>query len=53
VDAGKVPARQVMPPLTGNARQMAGLSDGFIKLFCRPASGQMSVAWWWHRRPAS
>lgn len=42
VDAGKVPARQVMLPLAGNARaKMAGLSDGFVKLFCRPASGQV------------
>ncbi|WP_144122190.1 NAD(P)H-quinone dehydrogenase [Catellatospora sichuanensis] len=40
VDSGKVPARQVMLPLAGNARaKMAGLDDGFIKLFCRPASG--------------
>jgi pyruvate/2-oxoglutarate dehydrogenase complex dihydrolipoamide dehydrogenase (E3) component len=41
-DAGKVPARQVMLPLTGNARaKMAGLKDGFVKLFCRPATGQI------------
>ncbi|BCJ72330.1 dihydrolipoamide dehydrogenase [Catellatospora sp. IY07-71] len=40
VDSGKVPARQVMLPLAGNARaKMAGLDDGFVKLFCRPASG--------------
>ncbi|WP_212833822.1 NAD(P)H-quinone dehydrogenase [Catellatospora sp. TT07R-123] len=40
VDSGKTPARQVMLPLAGNARaKMAGLDDGFIKLFCRPASG--------------
>jgi NAD(P)H dehydrogenase (quinone) len=40
VDSGKVPAREVMLPLAGNARaKMAGLRDGFIKLFCRPASG--------------
>jgi NAD(P)H dehydrogenase (quinone) len=40
VDAGKVPARQVMLPLAGNARaKMADLRDGFVKLFCRPASG--------------
>ncbi|MCW6004558.1 NAD(P)H-quinone dehydrogenase [Micromonospora sp. CPCC 205371] len=40
VDSGKVPARQVMLPLTGNARaKMAGLTDGFVKLFCRPAMG--------------
>jgi dihydrolipoamide dehydrogenase len=42
VDAGKVPARQIMLPLAGNARaKMADLSDGFVKLFCRPASGQI------------
>jgi dihydrolipoamide dehydrogenase len=42
VDSGKVPARQVMLPLTGNARaKMAGLQDGFVKLFCRPATGQI------------
>jgi dihydrolipoamide dehydrogenase len=40
VDSGKVPARTVMLPLTGNARaKMMGLQDGFVKLFCRPASG--------------
>ena len=42
VDAGKVPARQVMLPLSGNARaKMSGLRDGFVKLFCRPATGQI------------
>jgi dihydrolipoamide dehydrogenase len=40
VDSGKVPAREVMLPLGGNARaKMAGIEDGFIKLFSRPASG--------------
>jgi len=40
VDSGKVPGREVMLPLAGNARaKMAALDDGFIKLFCRPASG--------------
>ena len=40
VDSGRVPARQIMLPLSGNARaKMAGLRDGFVKLFCRPASG--------------
>ena len=40
VDSGKVPARQIMLPLAGNPRaKMAGITDGFIKLFCRPASG--------------
>jgi dihydrolipoamide dehydrogenase len=39
-DSGQVPARVVMLPLDGNARaKMAGLEDGFVKLFCRPASG--------------
>ena len=39
VDAGRVPARSVTVPLAGNARaKMANLSDGFVKLFCRPAS---------------
>jgi pyruvate/2-oxoglutarate dehydrogenase complex dihydrolipoamide dehydrogenase (E3) component len=42
VDSGKVPARQVMLPLAGNARaKMDDLRDGFVKLFCRPASGQI------------
>jgi NAD(P)H dehydrogenase (quinone) len=42
VDTGKVPARQVMLTLAGNARaKMAGVHDGFVKLFCRPASGQV------------
>lgn len=42
VDAGKVPARQVMLPLAGNARaKMDEVPDGFVKLFCRPASGQV------------
>ncbi|GAA1734644.1 NAD(P)H-quinone dehydrogenase [Luedemannella helvata] len=40
VDSGKVPARTVMLSLDGNARaKMANVTDGFIKLFCRPASG--------------
>ena len=40
VDSGKVPARQIMLPLAGNARaKMYGIRDGFVKLFCRPASG--------------
>jgi NAD(P)H dehydrogenase (quinone) len=40
VDSGKVPARSVMLPLSGNARaKMADLRDGFVKLFCRPATG--------------
>jgi dihydrolipoamide dehydrogenase len=40
VDTGRVPARAVMLPLEGNARaKMSGFSDGFVKVFCRPASG--------------
>src|SRR5690606_1405754 len=40
VDSGRVPARQVMLPLSGNARaKMAGIEDGFVKLFCRAPSG--------------
>lgn len=40
VDSGVVPARVVMLPLAGNARaKMAELQAGFVKLFCRPASG--------------
>ncbi|MEQ4301147.1 NAD(P)H-quinone dehydrogenase [Plantactinospora sp. B6F1] len=42
VDSGRIPARQVMLPLAGNARaKMADVRDGFVKLFCRPASGQV------------
>jgi pyruvate/2-oxoglutarate dehydrogenase complex dihydrolipoamide dehydrogenase (E3) component len=42
VDSGKVLARQVMLSLDGNARaKMSGVQDGFVKLFCRPASGQI------------
>jgi len=40
VDAGTVPARTVRLPLATNARaKMQGVTDGFVKLFCRPASG--------------
>ena len=40
VDSGRVPGRVVMLPLAGNARaKMADIQDGFVKLFCRPASG--------------
>jgi pyruvate/2-oxoglutarate dehydrogenase complex dihydrolipoamide dehydrogenase (E3) component len=40
VDSGRVPARTVTLPLEGNARaKMSGYADGFVKLFCRPASG--------------
>ena len=42
VDSGKVPARAVMLSLDGNARaKMMGIHDGFVKLFCRPATGQV------------
>jgi dihydrolipoamide dehydrogenase len=40
VDSGRVPGRTVKLPLAGNARaKMAEVRDGFVKLFCRPASG--------------
>ena len=40
VDSGQVPARTVKLPLATNARaKMQGITDGFVKLFCRPASG--------------
>ena len=40
VDAGEVPASSVNLPLRGNARaKMQGSRDGFVKLFCRPATG--------------
>ena len=42
VDSGRTPARQVMLPLAGNARaKMADVRDGFVKIFCRPATGQV------------
>jgi len=40
VDSGRVPGRTVTLSLAGNARaKMADVQDGFVKLFCRPASG--------------
>ncbi len=40
MDSGRVPARSVILSLSGNARaKMADVQDGFVKLFCRPASG--------------
>ncbi len=40
VDSGLVPARTVKLPLATNARaKMQGITDGFVKLFCRPSSG--------------
>lgn len=40
VDAGEIEAEVVMLPLAGNPRaKMQGVSDGFVKLFCRPGTG--------------
>jgi pyruvate/2-oxoglutarate dehydrogenase complex dihydrolipoamide dehydrogenase (E3) component len=40
VDAGEVPARSQMLPLATNPRaKMAGVRDGFVKLFTSPGSG--------------
>ncbi|GEL24963.1 dihydrolipoamide dehydrogenase [Pseudonocardia sulfidoxydans NBRC 16205] len=40
IDAGEVPARTVMLPLATNPRaKMRGLRRGFVKVFCRPATG--------------
>lgn len=40
IDSGEVPARTIMLPLATNARaKMEGLRRGFVKLFCRPATG--------------
>ncbi|MGD9529447.1 MAG: NAD(P)H-quinone dehydrogenase [Pseudonocardia sp.] len=40
ISAGEVPARTVMLPLATNPRaKMQGLRRGFVKLFCRPATG--------------
>ena len=40
IDAGEVPARTIMLPLSTNPRaKMLGLRRGFVKLFCRPATG--------------
>lgn len=40
IDTGEVPARTIMLPLATNARsKMQGLRHGFVKLFCRPATG--------------
>ncbi|GIH12639.1 NAD(P)H-quinone dehydrogenase [Rugosimonospora africana] len=42
VDSGEVMARSVMLSLDGNARaKMTGIQDGFVKLFCSPASGRV------------
>lgn len=40
IDDGSVPARTLMLPLSTNARaKMLGLRRGFVKIFCRPATG--------------
>ena len=40
IDNGTVPARTLMLPLTTNARaKMSLLRRGFVKIFCRPATG--------------
>ena len=40
IDDGTVPARTMMLPLTTNARaKMSLLRRGFVKIFCRPATG--------------
>ncbi|QGK71356.1 NAD(P)H-quinone dehydrogenase [Allosaccharopolyspora coralli] len=40
IDSGEVPARTVTLPLAGNPRaKMEGLRRGFLKVFCRPATG--------------
>ncbi|XVV03033.1 NAD(P)H-quinone dehydrogenase [Actinosynnema sp. CA-248983] len=40
IDSGEVPARTIMLPLATNPRaKMEGVRRGFVKLFCRPATG--------------
>ena len=40
IESGEVPARTVMLPLATNPRaKMEGLRRGFLKVFCRPATG--------------
>ncbi|KXW62041.1 pyridine nucleotide-disulfide oxidoreductase [Mycolicibacterium phlei DSM 43072] len=40
IDDGTVAARTIMLPLNTNARaKMSGLKRGFVKIFCRPATG--------------
>ena len=42
VDSGKVQARSTRLDLSTNPRaKMQGLHDGFVKLFCRPATGNI------------
>ncbi|WP_024332788.1 NAD(P)H-quinone dehydrogenase [Gordonia hirsuta] len=40
IDRGEYPARTVMLPLSTNPRaKMSGVRRGFVKIFCRPATG--------------
>ncbi|WP_438388444.1 NAD(P)H-quinone dehydrogenase [Actinopolyspora saharensis] len=40
IESGEVPARSVVLPLSGNPRaKMEGVRRGFLKVFCRPATG--------------
>lgn len=40
IDNGEIPARTVTLPLNTNPRaKMSGLKRGFVKIFCRPATG--------------
>jgi NAD(P)H dehydrogenase (quinone) len=40
IDDGSVPARTIVLPLNTNARaKMSSLRRGFVKIFCRPATG--------------
>jgi dihydrolipoamide dehydrogenase len=40
ITSGAVPARSITLPLATNARaKMQGHSDGFVKVYCRPATG--------------
>jgi pyruvate/2-oxoglutarate dehydrogenase complex dihydrolipoamide dehydrogenase (E3) component len=40
ITSGEVPARTVVLALAGNARaKMQGVAEGFVKLYCRPATG--------------
>ena len=40
ISSGAVPSRSVMLPLATNARaKMQGFEDGFVKVYCRPATG--------------
>jgi NAD(P)H dehydrogenase (quinone) len=42
IDAGEIAAETVMLPLATNARaKMQGITDGFVKLFCRPGTGSV------------